>query len=104
MTEQTNNDKPLTYYQRNKDRVKKLASLNYQLKKLEKQNGNQNQNKEVKEYKKIGRRRLTNEELIANYEARKQKMMEKKREQRKNQEPKKLGRPLKWDLSKVQLL
>jgi hypothetical protein len=75
MTEQINNEKPLTYYQRNKDRIKKLASLNYQMKKLEKQN----QNQEVKEKKKMGRRRLTNEELIANYEARKQKYMQKKK-------------------------
>jgi hypothetical protein len=102
MTEQTNNDRPLTYYQRNKDRIKKLASLNYQLKKLEKQN--ETQNKEVKENKRTGRKRLSPEQLLANYEARKQKMMQKKRELRKNQEPKKLGRPLKWDLSKVQLL
>jgi hypothetical protein len=96
------NDKPLTYYQRNKDRIKKLASLNYQLKKLEKQNGTQN--KEVKEYKKMGRKRLSPEQLLANYEARKQKMMAKKKEQQKDKPPKKLGRPMKWDLSKVEII
>jgi hypothetical protein len=86
------NEKPLTYYQRNKDRIKKLASLNYRLKKLEKTNENQ-EVKEVKGNKRIGRKRLSPEQLLANYEARKQKIMLKNKEQNKDKPPKKLGRP-----------